>query len=531
MKDKKKSKAKAEGKPAKNKHKAGILEATMSGYSNSNASKTKRTLVAWKSPSNTADEDITENLPILRDRSRDLYMSGGISSGALNKIVTNVIGSGLQLNAQIDNEYLGITREQASKIERQIEREFSLWANDKYSCDIAASCNFYEMQALAFLAMLMSGDCFILLPTLKREGNVYQLKMQLVESDRVTNPDMSKVDPKKDILEGIECDNYGAAVAYYIRQRTVAIEVKEKFKKVAAYTKSGRPNILHLRTMERPEQRRSIPLLSNIIEQAKQLSRYNAAELDAAVLSAMFTVFIKKAADEEDDGSAGQYKGTLAEPESDAQNIAPANMRLSAGGIVELDEGEDISIANPGRPNQQFDAFTTAIIRQIGMAIEVPYEVLVQHFQSSYSASRAAILQAWQMFKKRREWMVKNFCLPIYKEWMTEAVLMGRLRLSGFFDDPLAQQAWLGANFYGASMPEIDPEKAVRASTLRINESLSTREREAMELTGLNFDEIVTKREDEETQMNKVREISNKTDVSYGKQINNNGGDNAEEDG
>jgi capsid protein len=107
---------------------------------------------------------------------------------------------------------------------------------------------------------------------------------------------------------------------------------------------------------------------------------------------------------------------------------------------------------------------------------------------------------------------------------------MGRLKLSGFFNDPLAQQAWLGANFYGASMPEIDPEKAVRASTLRINEALSTRERESMELTGLNFDEIVTKREDEETQMNKVREISNKTDVKYGKQVNNNGGDNAKED-
>lgn len=525
-KDKKKSKAKAEAKQAKNKSNADILQATMSGYANSNASKTKRTLIAWKSSSNTADEDITEHLPTLRERSRDLYVSGGISSGALNKIVTNVVGSGLQLNSQIDHEYLGITREQASKIERQIEREFNLWANDKYNCDIAASCNFYEMQALAFLSMLMSGDCFILLPILKRAGNIYQLKMQLVESDRVTDPDF--IDLEADILQGIECDQYGAAIAYYIKQRMKPNAVQQKYQKVDAYTKSGRPNILHLRTMERPEQRRSIPLLSNIIEQVKQLSRYNTAELDAAVLSAMFTVFIKKAGDEEDEGAAGQYKGELAEPESEEQSLAPGNMRLSPGGIVELEEGEDISIANPGRPNQQFDAFTTAIIRQIGMAIEVPYEVLVQHFQSSYSASRAAILQAWQMFKKRRKWLVDNFCLPIYKEWMTEAVLMGRLKLSGFFNDPLAQQAWLGANFYGASMPEIDPEKAVRASTLRINEALSTRERESMELTGLNFDEIVSKRVDEETQMNKVREISNKTDVSYGKQVNNNGGDNAQ---
>lgn len=530
MKDKakKKSKSKAESKPDKVKSlaKAGIMQATMSGYGNTNASSKKRNFIGWVSESKTADEDITTHLPKLRERSRDLYVSGGISSGAINKIVTNVIGSGLQLNSQIDHEYLGITREQASIVERQIEREFNLWANDKYNCDIAASCNFYEMQALAFLSMLMSGDCFILLPMHKRPGNIYQLKMQLIESDRVTDPDF--IDFEADILQGIECDQYGSPICYYIKQRMKPNDTEQKYQKVTAYTKLGRPNILHLRTMERPEQRRGIPILSTIIEQIKQLSRYNGAELDAAVLSAFFTVFVKKPADEEDETTAGQYKPLAGDDNSD--NLAPENVKLSSGGVVPLEPGEDISIANPGRPNQQFDAFTTAIIRQIGIAIEVPYEVLVQHFQSSYSASRAAILQAWQMFKKRREWMIKNFCLPIYKEWMTEAVLMGRLRLSGFFNDQLAQQAWLGANFYGASMPEIDPEKAVRASTLRINEALSTRERESMELTGLNFDEIVTKREDEETQMNKVREISNKTDVKYGKQVNNNGGDNAEED-
>lgn len=527
-KNKKKSKNKAEPKLDKIKSaKTDVTQATMSGYGNSNASSKKRNFIGWVSESKTADEDITTHLPELRERSRDLYVSGGISSGAINKIVTNVVGSGLQLNSQIDHEYLGITREQASIIERQIEREFNLWANDKYNCDIAASCNFYEMQALAFLSLLMSGDCFILLPFYKRPGNLYQLKMQLIESDRVTDP--SFIDFEADILQGIECDQYGAAIAYYIKQRMKPNAVQQKYQKVDAYTKSGRPNILHLRTMERPEQRRGIPLLSNIIEQVKQLSRYNGAELDAAVLSAFFTVFIKKSADEDDEATAGQYKTPLGDDDS-IDDSAPENIKLSSGGVVPLDPGEDISIANPGRPNQQFDAFTTAIIRQIGMAIEVPYEVLVQHFQSSYSASRAAILQAWQMFKKRRKWLVDNFCMPVYKEWMTEAVLLGRLKLSGFFNDPLAQQAWLGANFYGASMPEIDPEKAVRASTLRINEALSTRERESMELTGLNFDEIVSKREDEETQMNKVREISNKTDVKYGNQVNNNGGANVEED-
>lgn len=41
-----------------------------------------------------------------------------------------------------------------------------------------------------------------------------------------------------------------------------------------------------------------------------------------------------------------------------------------------------------------------SIIRQIGSSLGVPYELLVMHFTSSYSASRAALLEAWKQFRK-----------------------------------------------------------------------------------------------------------------------------------
>ena len=489
-----------------------------SGYAGAGASTSKRNFLGWKPFSQTADQDITANLPILRNRSRALYVGGGLPRGAINKLVTNVVGSGLMLNSQIDYNYLGISRDEASQIERTIEREFKLWADDKYSCDIGNSVNFYEMQGLAFLSMLMSGDCFVLLPQKLRSGNSYRLKLQLLESDRVTNP--INPDITKDILEGIESDTYGAPIAYHIKQRNSPLDHETKFARVEAYTKNGRANVLHLMTRERPEQRRGIPLISGIIEQVKQLTRYADAELDAAVLSAFFTIFIKKSAPEYNaewtPPTESESEGQADPSGMESPNEKPTDMKLAPGAIHELDEGESIEIANPSRPNQQFDAFTTAIIRQIGVAIEVPYEVLVQHFQSSYSASRAAILQAWQMFYNRRDWLIANFCLPVYKEWMTEAVVFGRLSLPGFLDNPLARQAWLGVNFYGSSMPEIDPVKAVNAATKRIDEGLSTREREAMTLTGMNFDEIVGTRIAEEKNMNEIRQIINKTNLQQG---------------
>ena len=56
----------------------------------------------------------------------------------------------------------------------------------------------------------------------------------------------------------------------------------------------------------------------------------------------------------------------------------------------------------------------------------IPYELLVKNFTASYSASRASLLEAWKMFRMRREWLIGNFCQPVYEEWLTEAVVKGR---------------------------------------------------------------------------------------------------------
>lgn len=79
---------------------------------------------------------------------------------------------------------------------------------------------------------------------------------------------------------------------------------------------------------------------------------------------------------------------------------------MESGQAVNLLPGESIEAPDPGRPNPAFDPFWTAMVRQIGMALEMPFEVLVAHFQSSYSAARAALLMAWKAFRRRRDRLV-----------------------------------------------------------------------------------------------------------------------------
>ena len=136
--------------------------------------------------------------------------------------------------------------------------------------------------------------------------------------------------------------------------------------------------------------------------------------------------------------------------------------------------GEEIESANPGRPNAGFDPFFQAILRQIGVALEIPFELLIKHFTASYSASRAALEMAWQFFKMRREWLIRKFCRPVYGWVIAEAVARGRLNAPGFFDDPIIRAAYLGADWIGPARMSIDPKKEAEADKILVDMGVET---------------------------------------------------------
>ena len=157
-----------------------------------------------------------------------------------------------------------------------------------------------------------------------------------------------------------------------------------------------------------------------------------------------------------------------------------------------------MTFADPKRPNSSFEAYVTSLSKYIGAALELPYELLLKTFNSSYSASRAALLEAWKTFRMRRDWLVSSFCQPVYEEWLAEAVRKGRVEAPGFFSDPAVRAAWSGAEWAGDAQGQLDPLKEVQAAKERVAAGLSTLTREAAEMTGMRFDRIVETRRREE---------------------------------
>lgn len=472
-----------------------------SGYSNYGASRTKKSLIGWRADGGSHKEDIEDNLNILRQRSRDLYMGVPLATGAIKTCRTNVVGGGLLLKSQIDYEAIGMDAKDARSLEQKIEREFKLWA-DTTNCDIERLDNFYELQQLAFLNWLISGDVIVLLPTTIRATMPYDLRIQLIEADRLSTPKDKTQD--KNIIDGVESNKNGETIAYYICNKhpnSKDLTEKEEWIRVEAYGKStGRKNVLHLMNRERIGQRRGVPMLAPVIESLKQLGRYTEAELVAAVVSGLFTVFVEK------EGYSNEAPfGQIVPEEQQVDRYTENSIELGPGAIIDLNEGEKANVVNPGRPNAAFDGFVTSICRQIGAALEIPYELLLKNFNASYSASRAALLEAWKSFRMYREWLAADFCQPIYEEWLTEAVAKGRIDAPGFFGDPLIKKAYCGAEWNGPAQGLLNPTQEVAAAQKRVENGFSTRSKEAKEMNGTDYYKNISQLQQEEELMQAIR--------------------------
>ena len=205
----------------------------------------------------------------------------------------------------------------------------------------------------------------------------------------------------------------------------------------------------------------------------------------AAVIESFFTAFVKTEASTEDMPFNELNEETEREPRN------PNDYNMGPGQVNIMNPGEDVVFAEPKHPNGSFDKFAEAISSQVGAALEIPADLLLKKFNASYSASRAALLEAWKAFKMRREWLADDFCRPLYEVWMSEAVARSRIYAPGFFTNPAIHAAYLGSEWLGPSQGQLDPVKEITAEILACSEGFSTHEQSTIRLNGGQWDSNV----------------------------------------
>lgn len=445
-------------------------------YAQHGASTTKNAFREYDDNLYDADEDIGDSKEILMARSRQLYMGNAIAVGAIKKMRTNIIGTGIKLKPKINKKILELSDKEADEIQNRIQIIWEMWANST-ECDIEKQSNFYQLQSLAFITQMIDGECFVLLPF--KKSDFFELKIKLIDSARCVEPYASNVDAKN----GVEINADGEVIAYWFINDKLTLQPK----RIQVTGKNGRRNILVLMEKERIGQRRGVPVLAPVIEMLSQITKFTNAELMNAVVSSMFSVFITSQVN-------ANPVIDLLQKEDSKKGDKENSFRLSSGMVMQLQPGQDIKFADPGRPNTQFDNFLFSMCKQLGAALEIPVEVLLSNFNASYSASKASLEEVWKMYLMRRSWIVANFCQPIFEEWLDEAVAKGYIKLKGYFDNPLIRKAYQQAEWYGETQSQLDPYKEIKAAELRIATGVSTVAREARAINGSDWKENMEQR-------------------------------------
>ncbi len=480
-----------------------------SGYSETGANLFRGSISKWVPQRSSAVSDIDQNLSVLRGRSANLWMGGSaVARAAISNSRQNVIGSGLHVSPRPKYKLLGITPDAAETWALTVKEEFDMWANSVF-CDAYRRNNFYDMQDIAYVSYMVDGDSFAAIKHDKPTPYMpYTLKIQLFEGSRVCNPydytqnglsyGINSMTGNR-IISGIEIDDNGAIVAFWVCNKypndTTDYKVPQNWVRVEARgPKTGFPNILQICHDERIEQYRGVPYLAPVIELMKQVGRYTNAELTTAIIKSFFTLFFTQSQPHSENfplhGIAARGPGDT-DMEAPVSELKSSDIELGPGTLNALPENWDVKSIDANKSLSTFEPFTKELIKEIGAALGQPYEVLMKAFNSSYTAGRAALLQAWADFRMRRTWFTRDFCQPVYELFLTEAVSIGRVQAPGFFDDPLKRKAWCNCEWYGPVMGILDPVKEVQAAGERVLFGFSTRDKECAELTGTTFSENV----------------------------------------
>ena len=469
--------------------------------------------INWNPDPESPDEDIIDNLEDMRARSRDLYMNNEIATAILDKYRTKVVGVGLIPKPTINYNYLGITKEKAKEYERIISLKFDAWAYSQNS-DSSRIHDFYTLQSLVQLSWIMNGDVFAVLQRKATKEIDIELCIQLLEADRIINPNGAD----KSIKGGVELGENGELKNYYISNKHPG-EGNVEIKKYPVFNSLGRRTILHIFEASRIGQRRGIPLLAPVLRTFKQLDRYKKAEIMAAVLNSSIAMTLKT-----DDPSQYINKDKINESMG-----KPSQEKISSKGqlqkeiVNEFGKGQ-IFITRPDeelkefavtRPNKNYKDFVEKIGEEIGAGTGLPVEVMMSAFKSSYSAAKASLEEAEARFKTSRRVIEKKFCQPIYEEFIIELMKNGDIQCPNFFEDATVRYAFSKCIWIGTNKTSLDPLKDAKADEVNLRNRTTTRAIIARR-NGLDYEDIVREIIEEDEMLSKHQANLNKTKQKKG---------------
>lgn len=347
-----------------------------------------------------------------------------------------------------------------------IETRQRLWAK-KRTVSYNRQANHYQLSRQAFHDLLIDGEYFAILRysnARRRNG----LSIQIVKPEHVQRID-SQFPRGHRVESGIEYDTKGEEVAYHI----VSDPLKSKSVRVPKMgPKSGRVFVIHNKIGSTA---RGVGILAGIITELTKLADFQALEIQAAVINALFAVWVETEIGGENKvtipkmGIAGI--DTIPNPRqvlTDADYQAKLNKtNFDKGGVTVqgMGEGQKLHSFDTKRPTANFDDFFKAVKRNLYSAKGMAMAVADYDFNGSYSAARGELLVFWNRVLTLRFDHATDYEDVIYQMWLWGEFDLGNVELTGWQDESI-RDAWSNANWTGPARPDIDPMRSAKANEI-----------------------------------------------------------------
>ncbi|EHL97715.1 phage portal protein, lambda family [Acetobacteraceae bacterium AT-5844] len=463
----------------------------------------------WNPWLRSADGEINQDRDRMVARSRDVVRNDGWAAGGITRIVDSAVGSQFRLVAKPDYRALALEGGSsfdpmwADEFGRAAEAEWRLYANDPGKhCDAARQLTMTQIFWLALRHKLVDGDALApLLWTPERVtagGARYATTVQLIDPDRLSNPHQQQ--DTRELRGGCQLDDLGVTIGYHIRQAhqgdVFLAQESMRWDYFERETPWGRPVVVHDFEPERRGQHRGTSVVTPVLGSMRMLSRYDAAELQQALLQTIFANFIQSPFDPADVQNALNDDGALSEYQKLRNEFHEGNtLSINGARIPVLAPGEEIKSVMTTRPNSGFEAFQQAVLRRFAAATGQSAEQLSWDYsKTNYSSARAAMLEAWKTLKRRRDNFAIGFANPIYGAWLEEAIDRKRVPLPR--NAPafaLMRTAYMACRWIGPARGWVDPVAERQGAVLGMEAAMGTLEDECAE-QGRDFEEVLDQR-------------------------------------
>ncbi len=400
-------------------------------------------------------------------RANDIAVNDAHGASLIDSITINTVGTGLWPRSTPNYKRLGITEEQAAELAESAEWEFEQFAKE---ADARGVTDFYGIQFQNIWSLLVKGE-FVNLPLmLKDPARRYGLALQTVDPLRLRTP-LSLVG-SKNVRDGIRLGEHGQPVGYFLANPddgkiTASLDISQ-YRELPP-KRGHRPVVLHRFFAKEPEQVRGVSILAPVMKFVKDKADYLDFEIVGAIVAKSFPVWIEK---------QNAYDATTGLGVKTVQNAdaTTTHYRELTPGMVHYGNTGEKPHFPQSDPGASFASFLETVLRGIGAACGMPYEIIAKDFsKTNYSSARAALEEAWRVFTLYQDWLVNHFCQVIWEMVFEEAWLRGRLILpAGAPDFYSARAEYCACDWTVPDRTTLDPVKEMVAHVMGKQNNAST---------------------------------------------------------